>query len=349
MQLRAHRFVALAGLALGLGGCFGAPRYEGPPSGHFDGHAFENQVAFEPRGVADILRWQLAGDAVAWPDWANVARPPPPPGQVTSGVRITFVNHATVLVQMAGVNILTDPVWADRIGPVSWIGPSRHKAPGIAFAELPHIDLVVLSHNHYDHLDVATLRRLSDRDAPLVLAGLGSRALLVEAGVGHAEDMDWWQSRAIGDVKVTFTPAQHWSRRGLGDDFAELWGGFYFAAGETRVFFAGDTASGPHFAQIADRLGPPTVALLPIGAYLPTWFMRSQHIGPREAVAAHRALGARTSIAIHWGTFDLADEGMYQPAGELMLARRAAALPSDSFVVLENGEQWQSARSIGAR
>ncbi len=146
---------------------------------------------------------------------------------------------------------------------------------------------------------------------------------------------------------MTFAPAQHLSQRGFGDGLAELWGSFYFSAGETRVYFAGDTAWGPHFAQVRDRLGAPTVAILPIGAYLPRWFMRSVHVDPAEAVAAHRALGAKTSIAIHWGTFDQSDEGMYQPAGELLLARRAAGLPPEAFVALENGEHWASASEAG--
>ena len=340
--MRLPVFVLVLVLAVALGGCFGAPRYQGAPSDHFDGQAFRNQVPFERRGIGDILRWQLTGDAISWPDWVEIARQPPPPRRVTSGVRVTFVNHATVLVQMAGMNILTDPVWSARVGPASWLGAARHKAPGIPFDSLPPIDVVVLSHNHYDHLDVATLRRLAARDSPRILAGLGTRALLEESGIGRVEDLDWWESRESSGITITFTPAQHWSRRGVDDDYATLWGSFHFRAGETRVYFAGDTAWGPQFAQIRDRLGPPTLALLPIGAYEPRWFMRAQHVNPTEAVAAHRVLGARASIAIHWGTFSLSDEGMYQPAGDLMLARRAAQLPPDAFVAIENGEHWES-------
>jgi L-ascorbate metabolism protein UlaG (beta-lactamase superfamily) len=156
-----------------------------------------------------------------------------------------------------------------------------------------------------------------------------------------SEDLDWWESKKVNGVTVTFAPAQHWSVRGIGDRFAELWGSFYFSDGETSVYFAGDTGWGPHFAQVRDRLGAPTVALLPIGAYLPRWFMHSQHMDPGEAVAAHRVLGATTSIAIHWGTFAQSDEGMYQPAGDLRLALQAARVSPDAFVALENGDHWE--------
>lgn len=324
-----------------LCGCFGAPRYEGARSDHFDGHDFHNEAPFESRSVGDLLRWQLQGGAIDWPDWVDVPRAPRPAARVDHGVRVTFVNHATVLVQLGGMNILTDPVWSDRVGPLSWLGPARHKAPGIVFDELPRIDLVVLSHNHYDHLDLPTLRKLVARDHPRILAGLGTHALLTDNGIDGSEDLDWWQSREMGGVRVTFAPAQHWSRRGLTDSFAELWGSFYFAARDVRVYFAGDTAWGPHFAQVRERLGPPTLALLPIGAYLPRWFMHSQHVDPEDAVLAHIALGATQSVAIHWGTFDQSDEGMYEPAGELLLALRRQGLPPSSFVALENGESVQ--------
>jgi hypothetical protein len=160
-------------LAFGLGGCFGAPRYHGPVSDHFDGHAFQNQTHFEQHGLGDFLRWQLSSGAIEWPDWVNVPHEPPPPTRVSSGVRVTFINHATVLVQMAGLNILTDPVWSPRVGPLSWLGPRRHKAPGLSLYELPHIDVIVLSHNHYDHLDVPTLKQLWARDSRGFLRGSG--------------------------------------------------------------------------------------------------------------------------------------------------------------------------------
>jgi L-ascorbate metabolism protein UlaG (beta-lactamase superfamily) len=327
------RALALAAL---LAGC-GAPRYHGPVSPHFDGDEFSNLAPFEERNFFDFLAWQIGTDAVPWPDWVDLPPRPPPPERVGEGAEITFVNHATVLIQLPGANVLSDPIWSDRIGS-NLVGPLRHKPPGIAFDDLPPIDAVIISHNHFDHLDVPTLVRLKERDNPVVVAGLGTGALLRENGIFNAIDLDWWQSTDVGAATITFAPAQHWSARGLDDRHGNLWGSFYLQAGASRVYFAGDTAAGPHFAMIRKRLGRPAVALLPIGAYSPRWFMRPQHMDPAEAVAAHLALGAKKSIGIHWGTFALTDEGMDDPPRALRRALRARRVPEGRFLVLDNGE-----------
>lgn len=330
--------LAVASALFGAG-CTPAPRAHGPPTDHFEDGSFRNLAPFDPPGVGDLFKWAITGDAVTWPEWVEIPDAPPPPRRVTSGVRVTFVNHATMLVQMHGVNVLTDPVWSERVGPAFWIGPRRHKAPGVAFDALPPIDAIVISHNHYDHLDAPTIERVVERDMPVVLAGLGTEKLLAELGIGQARaiDLDWWQSRKVGDVTITFTPAQHWSTRTFTDRFATLWGSFVVSDGQKSVYFAGDTGMGPHFRLVRERLGPPTIALLPIGAYRPRWFMRPQHIDPIEAVAAHRDLGAARSIGMHWGTFDMADEGMDEPAEDLAHARAAAGLAPSAFVAIENG------------
>ena len=319
-------------------GCFGAPRYVGKKSDHFDGERFYNPGRYEDRGFWDVVRWQLSSHAVDWPDWVQTPRFAPPPARVDEGIRITFINHASVLVQLGGKNILTDPVWSERVGPLSWLGPKRHKRVGVAFERLPRIDAVLISHNHYDHLDIPTLRRLSRRDRPVVFAGLGTAALLRRYDIAQGHDLDWWQSQDLGKVRITFTPAQHWSTRGLGDKNVNLWGSFYIVEGKHRVYFAGDTGRGKHFATIRQRLGAPSVALLPIGAYLPRWFMWPQHINPEEAVLAHRALGANRSVGIHWGTFKQADEGLNAPVKDLAKARLKHGVPEQSFIVLENGQ-----------
>ncbi len=319
-------------------GCFGAPRYMGPPSDHFDGEEFRNLGPFEERSFWDVLAWKLGDDpSEEWPDWVDFPAAEPPPARVSEGMRVTFVNHATVLIQLENLNILTDPVWSDSVGPTSWLGPERHKAPGIAFEKLPKVDVVLISHNHYDHLDVPTLERLAERDHPLILAGLGTSALLAEDDIERAEDLDWWQSREVGKVRITFVPAQHWSTRGVGDRNVNLWGSFFIRAPAGSVYFGGDTGKGPHFAAIRERLGAPTVALLPIGAYEPRWFMHPQHINPAEAVEAHRVLGAERSVGIHFGTFDQTDEGMVQPQRDLATALRAQGVEPRAFVALENG------------
>jgi L-ascorbate metabolism protein UlaG (beta-lactamase superfamily) len=328
----------LAPLAASLLGCITAPRHHGPPSDHFDGETFKNVDPFEERGLFDIIKWRLTSEAEAWDAWVDLPKQPKPPARVESGVRITFVNHATVLVQIAGLNILTDPIWSETTGPFS-LGPRRHKAPGIAFEDLPPIDLVVISHNHWDHLDMPTIARLAERDPIVVFAGLGTAKLFPKSGVKvRAVDLDWWESKTINGVRIRFAPAQHWSTRALVDRNFNLWGSWYFESDHHRVYFAGDTGAGSHFAAIKARYGAPDLALIPIGAYAPRWFMRSQHLDPVDAVEAHRALGAKQSVAIHWGTFQQTDESMVAPRDELEAALEAAALPPETFVALENGE-----------
>jgi L-ascorbate metabolism protein UlaG (beta-lactamase superfamily) len=340
LRRRFYPLIAVAAIAASayvVGRRLGAPRWQGPPSDHFDGHEFHNLAPFEDKGLWDVLAWKVRGRGVAWPDWRDVPAHPAPAARV-DGLRVTFVNHATCLVQLAGVNVVTDPVWSDRVGPASWLGPKRHKPPGLAWGELPRIDAIVISHDHYDHLDLPTLARLVERDHPVILAGLGTRALLDRHGLGdRAVDLDWWQSHDVRGVRITFAPAQHWSSRGLGDRRGVLWGSFFLSAGGRSVYFAGDTGDGPHFRLVRERLGTPTLALLPIGAYEPRWFMRSQHIDPTEAVAAHVALGARRSLGIHWGTFDETDESIDDPPNGLIAARRRAGLADGAFVAVDNG------------
>jgi L-ascorbate metabolism protein UlaG (beta-lactamase superfamily) len=324
-----------------LAGCFGAPRYDGPRTAHFDGDAFHNDPRVPQPGAGDVLRWMVStpNEAIGWAEAPPVV-PAAPPARVDSGIRVTFVNHATVLVQMDGVAVLTDPVWSERVGPVSFAGPSRAAEPGVRFEDLPVIDAVLISHSHYDHCDVPTLEALEARFGMPIFAGLGSAGMLAEHGVATGKDLDWWQSAAIGEGRVTMTPARHGSQRGLGDRDAVLWGGFVLEGRSGSVFFAGDTAFAPHFAEIRRRLGAPTVALLPIGAYEPRWFMQNIHMSPADAVRAHVVLGARQSIGIHWGTFDLSDEGRFQPAGDLTMALRGAGVAERRFLAARNGQSF---------
>lgn len=297
---------------------FAAPHYHGPLSDHFDGERFHNlQSGWQSEG--SFLKWQMTKTPGAWPEWIDSQPGPPPPRRVDDGrMRVTWVNHATMLVQMDGVNLLTDPIWSERCSPFSFIGPKRHRAPGLRFEELPPIDAVLVSHNHYDHLDVPTLRRLH---AARIFTPLGNSALMARHGVRDATDLDWWQTARLSDrVSVTLVPAQHFCARAISDRNATLWGGFVISGPSGHAYFAGDTGWGSHFAQIAARFGPIRVAMLPIGAYLPRWFMKPAHIAPFEAIEAHAALGARTSIAMHYGTFRLGDDGYEDPARDLRAA-----------------------------
>ena len=318
-------------------------RHSGPESDHFDGQRFQNLVHLEHAAPMDFLRWQLTRRPGEWQRTKDDPPGPPPPERVGKGeLRVTFINHATVLVQIDGVNLLTDPVWSERISPVSWLGPRRMRPPGIRFDDLPPIDVVLISHNHYDHLDLPTLSRLAAVGAPKVITGLGNASMCARAGFTHVEEIDWWQRAALpGGLGVCGVPAQHFSGRGLNDRDATLWMGFMLESSAGSVYFAGDTGFGPHFELIRQRLGSPRLALLPIGAYLPRWFMGPVHMDPEDAVMAHRVLGAHTSLGIHFGTFRLTDEAQEAPvrALEHALGRLSGAPPR--FWVLDHGEgRW---------
>jgi L-ascorbate metabolism protein UlaG (beta-lactamase superfamily) len=323
-----------------LGGCvFAAPTHEGPVSDHFDGERFFNHVSTEGR-FTDFLRWRMDRDLGPWEEWTDSVPGAPPPERVAGGrLRATFVNHSTVLVQMDGLNILTDPVWSERVSPVSWAGPARKRAPGLRFEDLPPIDLVLVSHNHYDHLDVPTLQRLSETHAPRVLAGLGNAQYLSSEGIERAEDMDWSDRVEVAPgVTVSCVPVQHFSGRGLSDRNGTLWCGFVIEGPSGRVYFAGDTGYGPHFAETRRLFGPMRLALLPIGAYRPKWFMSPVHTSPAEALRAHHDLDAGTSIGIHFGTFALADDGQTEPTDDLRAALEADPDGGTRFWALEHGE-----------
>ena len=338
---------ALPKLVPGLLACWGmtgccalsGPRFAGPPSDHFDGTTFVNQDPADHGGAADLLRWQLTAEPGPWQARLDAAPGPKPPRRVERGeLRVTFIGHATMLVQMDGMNILTDPIYSERASPAAWVGPRRYRAPGIRFEDLPPIDVVVVSHNHYDHMDVATLRRLERAHRPRFFVGLGNKPLLRGQGVEEVTEVDWWQSVELGELELTSVPAQHFSGRGLCDRDATLWTGYVFRGAGGVVYFAGDTGMGPHFRQIRERFGPPRLALLPIGAYLPRWFMHPIHIDPAQAADAHRILGASRSVGMHFGTFALADEGMDQAPIELSAALRGRGIDEDAFWVLGFGE-----------
>ncbi|MBV8831528.1 MAG: MBL fold metallo-hydrolase [Acidobacteriaceae bacterium] len=314
--------------------------YQGPPSDHFDGTRFFSAVqASADRGLLDILRWRLTSAAARWPKFVPVT--PAKPDERVSDLRITMVGHASTLIQVEGVNILTDPVWSERASPFSFVGAKRVTKPGISFDDLPPIDAVLLSHGYYDHLDVATLRRLHAVYAPLMAMPLGNDSI-VRAVVPRARCVvaDWWDRLVIQPgITTTLTPANHWSNRWPTDVRMSLWGGHYISTPAVSVWFAGDTGYGDGriFQQIRKRCGHVDIALIPIGAYEPRWFMAAQHVNPAEAVQIFRDIEASQALGIHWGTFQLTNESREAPRFALAAALSAAAIPSDRFLAAQPG------------
>ena len=291
------------------------------------------------KGFRDIIRWMLSRKRQPWPKRVQQIRFPPPPKPAAGEIAVTFINHSTFLIQTPFANLLTDPIYSERASPFAFAGPKRVRQPGVRFDDLPRVDVVLLSHNHYDHMDTATLHRLEQRDSPLFVTALGNRKRQIRNGLRRVEERDWWERVSeIGNLTITLTPAEHFSARGLSDRNRTLWAGFFLEIGGYRLFFAGDSGYGGHFRQIRGRLGRPDLALLPIGAYLPRWFMQGIHADPLDAVQIHLDLEAAQSIAMHFGTFPLADEGFDQAEKDLQAALVKRGLPAEKFRVLEFGE-----------
>jgi L-ascorbate metabolism protein UlaG (beta-lactamase superfamily) len=312
-----------------------------PRSDHFDGRRFFNPTLPKPSAPSrlSVLR-MMREPRSRWPAWVENKGVPRLDEPLGAGqIAITFVNHATFLIQTGGLTILTDPVWSERASPFRRIGPRRVREPGVAFDDLPRIDIVLLSHNHYDHLDVATLARLRRRFTPTVLAAAGDGRLLRPLGFARLHELDWWDAIELNDaLKITFVPTQHFSARGLFDQRKSLWGGYMIETRGRRVLFGGDAGYSTHFADIRTRLGAPDIAMLGIGAYEPRWFMQPLHMNPAEAVRAHRDLGAKQSIGMHFGTFQLTTEAFDAPKADLERALVESGIPDSEFVTLEEGE-----------
>ncbi|MEQ1684308.1 MAG: MBL fold metallo-hydrolase [Burkholderiaceae bacterium] len=330
-----------------------------------------NYLDFEPKGLAALLKWQFDSFRNGLPKSAAAPTPRVAPDLVaihanaTAGTAmnptLTWVGHATMLAQFGGLNIITDPVFSERVSPLSFIGPKRRVPPGLTLAQLPHIDVVLISHNHYDHLDDASVRALAAQagGSPLFVVPLGLKAWMAERGIANVVELDWWQSHPVaskmGTVDVVLTPVQHWSGRGLTDRLATLWGGYAVFAPDQHLFFSGDTGYSKDFTDIREHFAPRQregggfdIALIAVGAYEPRWFMTSQHVNPAEAVQIHFDLGAKRSVGVHWGTFELTDESLDTPPLALAEARAAKGLAEEQFFVMAVGETRRLARRPGS-
>lgn len=304
-----------------------------------------------PGRLGDLLKWLLierrarprpaAPPASAFP---TVRSAPTRPRAALEDVTCTWIGHATFLIQIGGCNVLTDPMWGDRASPVPFIGPRRHVPPAMALDLLPPIDVVLQSHNHYDHLDDRTVRALARAHPGAVwLVPLGLAPFVRRRGARHVSELDWWEAGLAGPLTVTSAPAQHFSGRGPTDRNRTLWCSWVLRAGSRAVYFGGDSGFHPQFAAIGSRLGPFDATLLPIGAYEPRWFMRPVHMNPEEAVQAYRDLtdggaNAAVFVGMHWGTFRLTDEPLDEPPRRTRAAWAAAGLQPDQLWVPRHGE-----------
>jgi L-ascorbate metabolism protein UlaG (beta-lactamase superfamily) len=321
--------------------------YSGPASDHFDGSAFFNPDGVPPRSFRDLLRWQFGGGARArWPaSWPSPFEPARPERRLGGNhLRVTMVGHATLLLQVAGLNMLTDPLWSNRASPFSFAGPKRVNAPGILLDDLPPIDLVLLSHNHYDHLDGVTLARLQALHDPLMITPLGNDTIVRRyAPAMRIHAGDWGDRVEAGEgVVIHFEPAHHWSARGMRDRRMALWAAFAVETPAGNLYHVGDTGfhAGRNYRSAARKHGGFRLAILPIGAYEPRWFMEAQHQNPEEAVEGMRLVHAAHAVGHHWGTFQLTNEAIEEPREKLHAALAAAGVAPGRFRAMRPGEVW---------
>jgi L-ascorbate metabolism protein UlaG (beta-lactamase superfamily) len=319
--------------------------YSGPVSDHFDGRQFFDPEGVPPKSLGEVLRWQFGSGRkrAAWPDWAPSPHADTPPARVNGDkVRLSFVGHVSWLIQTSGLNILIDPMWSERASPVGWAGPRRHNDPGIAFDALPPIDIALVSHGHYDHLDLSTLSKLAATFSPRVITPLGNDVTMRSADSEiRAEAFDWHNRVELGQgIAATLVPIRHWSARGLFDRNKALWAAFVMETPAGKIFIVCDSGygEGKHFRRVAAAHGPLRLAILPIGAYEPRWFMRDQHMNPSDAVQALADCGAQQALAHHHGTFQLTDEAIDAPVAGLHAALDEAKIPREKFVALKPGQ-----------
>ncbi len=311
---------------------------------HHTQNGFRNPYpGFENRGLGDVFKWavidRVAGEKPFHPEtypfplekndgkWLR---------QNDSTFSITWVGHSTMLIQIDGLNILTDPIWSDRASPLSFVGPRRYMPPGLSFDDLPAIDVVLISHDHYDHLDKETIKKLGNK--PLYLVPLGIGTLLQNWGIIHFAELDWWESNRVNGIELICLPAQHFSGRTLTDRDQRLWASWLVKGQAIKIYFGGDSGYFPGYKEIGEKYGPIDFTALPIGAYKPRWFMVPVHMGPKEALQAMADLRANTFVPIHWGTFDLADEPLDDPPQYLHALIEEKRLETKRFWFFKHGQ-----------
>ena len=356
-----YAYAAIISVAILLFYSNSSAQNEGSAKAHHTPTGFKNNYEKEVnKSFGDFLRWQ-------WESWGidKAANSPTPCVQADLALlkaplspTVTWIGHATALVQANGLNVLVDPIFSERASPVQIFGPKRAQAPGVAMADLPNIDVVLISHNHYDHLDRISVAQLDEKakaagQTTLFIVPLGLKAWFNGIGIDSVVELDWWQQHSAQGVDFHLTPVQHWSARGLHDRSQTLWGGWAVLGADFHWYYAGDTGYSRDFADTAKQFAPHQtealgggfdLALVPVGAYEPRWFMSQQHVNPMESVRIHQDVGAKRSIGVHWGTFALTDEPLDQPPRDLAIARQALNVTEADFGLLAIGESRQFAK-----
>ncbi len=321
------------------------PPYQGPVTDHFNGKTFTAVDPFSDKSFLDVVKWRMTSPRTKWPEWVEHGPTDKPPSVVQGReLRVSFVNHSTVLLQTRGLNILTDPIWSKRASPFSFMGPKRVHAPGVTFADLPKIDVVVISHSHYDHLNLETVEKLASHDNPLFVVPLGVDSLIKDAVKNvRVQALDWHQDVAFNnDLKITVEPVQHWSARTIWDRNQTLWAGFVLDLPDGKIYYSGDTGyfSGKVFKDTYAAHGSMRFAIIPVGAYEPRWFMKESHVNPDESIKIFQDIQAQNAIGVHYGTFQLTDEGIDAPVRDLATGLQKANINTDTFRALKPGQVW---------
>ena len=313
---------------------------------HHTPSGFKNVHVYKENSFSDFLKWrrQRAKKEIPGPESYHFPLAKNNPAflkQNGDKNTVTWIGHATLLLQIQGYNILTDPHFSKRTSPVQWAGPERVAPLGLAFEDLPPIDIVVISHDHFDALDENTILKLRRRpggEKTRFYVPLGLKSWFVIRDIDRVIEMDWWDRHSDGNFEITAVPVQHWSKRSMFSRNKTLWAGWVIKSDTFRFLFVGDTGYAPHFKAIGDKLGPFDLAAIPIGAYEPRWFMAKHHVNPEEAVQIHLDLQSKKSVAIHWGTFILTDEPLDEPPQRLSAALQQKQIPEEDFVVLQHGQ-----------
>lgn len=335
--------IILISIPIFLGYLFSVPGYKGPVSDHFDGKKFSNPGNVQAKGLKDVIKWARNREPGIWKEIKEITTAVPSENVPDDKIRVTFINHSSFLIQSDSLNILTDPVWSERASPVSFAGPKRMVPPGVLMEDLPKIDIILLTHNHYDHLDIHALKEINKQHSPKIYCPLGVGKYLKRKGIDEVHEMDWWDEiRIKEDLVLLCTPAQHFSGRGMFDRDKTLWCGFALVKPEGSIYYSGDTGYGAFFSEIVQKISPVKLSFLPIGAYKPAWFMGPIHTSPADAVRIHREIHSERSIPMHFGTFPLADDSQDDPVTDLKAAMKAEGLSEYEFIILFNGETWQS-------